>query len=287
MRYEESLVSANDHTRLFVRTYTPCDGSDRSIVLLHGATEHGGRLEPLARYFCHAGWRVIVPDHRGHGRSSGRPTHLRRFTDYLFDVEAICRMQGVHPARSAMVGISMGGLVAIRHAQRFPGRFAAVGLISPLLGLGFEVPPALINAGRLFSKIWPRARFRSILDPADVSKFPASLEGEGADPLIHRSVTAGWYFSTRKALRQAWTQGHSIQCPFYVMQAEIDRVVDVESSYRWAAMMGLVPDSYRLLRGQYHDLLAEPSWRSDAAILADWMDEQVPQQLRSYRLQAA
>jgi len=262
---------APDGTRLFVREFLPARAIARSLMLLHGATVHGGRLEPLARFFQARGYHVVVPDLRGHGRSDGCPMHVRIFDEYVEDIETIRAERIGELEPSAVLGVSMGGLIAVRHVQRYSGRFRSLGLVSPLLGLGFPLPNWLLFAGRVLSWIRPRTRFQSILKPEEVSKRPMPLTGEGADPLVHRSVTAGWYFAMRAALEEAWAEREQIQCPVSIVQAERDCVVDPEATRQWSSIFANLSSRrrvFRVLRGHCHDFLGEPNWTRAAKLFA-------------------
>ena len=75
-------------------------------------------------------------DHVGHGRSAGDRVVVQDFervVDDLHLVEQAARAQ--HPGLPVvLVGHSMGGLIAARHAQRYGDGLAAVVLSGPLVG---------------------------------------------------------------------------------------------------------------------------------------------------------
>lgn len=107
--------------RTFVREVAGPRGAP-TIVLLHGWTATADLnwftcFEPLGRHF-----RVLAPDHRGHGRGL-RPAKGFRLEDCADDVAAIADVFGV--GTFIPVGYSMGGaiaqLVAQRHEQRVRG----------------------------------------------------------------------------------------------------------------------------------------------------------------------
>jgi 3-oxoadipate enol-lactonase len=86
-----------------------------AIVLLHGWTATADMnwftcFEPLARHY-----RVLAPDHRGHGRGI-RSRRTFRLEDCADDVAALCDVLGVRTAFIA--GYSMGGPVAMLLWQR-------------------------------------------------------------------------------------------------------------------------------------------------------------------------
>ena len=65
----EYSVKSHDGVLLLSRRYEPVQPTRRSLVIVHGASEHGSRYDHVARLFADRGWRVIVSDNRGHGRS--------------------------------------------------------------------------------------------------------------------------------------------------------------------------------------------------------------------------
>lgn len=80
-----------------------------TVVLLHGLMASGGlnwfqAFEPLAEHF-----RVIAPDHRGHGRGL-RTWHRFRLADCADDVAAL--LEALDIPEALVVGYSMGGPVA-------------------------------------------------------------------------------------------------------------------------------------------------------------------------------
>ena len=87
------------------------------VVLLHGFNFFGeawaGTIDVLTR----EGFRVIVPDQIGFGRSS-KPTIPYTFNDMALNTRRLLRSLGVDHA--AIVGHSMGGMLASRFAMLFP-----------------------------------------------------------------------------------------------------------------------------------------------------------------------
>ena len=72
-------------------------------------------------------FRVIAPDLRGFGHSPVTP-HLVTMREYAADIEEL--LDGLGMARAAIVGLSMGGLVAMELAAFRPDRYWAIGLVA-------------------------------------------------------------------------------------------------------------------------------------------------------------
>ena len=200
--------------RLHVRAFEPAAPAGRTLLWVHGAFEHGGRYGHAARFFTARGWRVLVPDLRGHGESGGVPMHARRFDEYAADLRAVLHEAGCDPARTAALGNSMGGLAVIRLLQGAggtgdePAPVAAGAVCSPLLRIVTPVPWLTRAAGHAVKLVRPTARFAV---PPDAD---AAVQAERvADPLRHASVTAGWFFAVRRGVREAWRDAGTLVRP--------------------------------------------------------------------------
>lgn len=90
------------------------EGAGHPVVLLHGGVLDHRMWEPQIDPLTGAGYRVVAPDLRGHGRSS-TPSAPFRLCD---DVATLLRMLGTGPA--TLVGISMGAGTATDVALEHP-----------------------------------------------------------------------------------------------------------------------------------------------------------------------
>jgi alpha-beta hydrolase superfamily lysophospholipase len=104
---------ARDGATLGYRAY---EGSgDQVVVLIHGSTDDGGGIHPLARGLRDAGATVYVPVLRGHGThgGSGDIGYIGQLDDDLADLVALLRKD--HPNASySLIGFSSGGGFTIR-----------------------------------------------------------------------------------------------------------------------------------------------------------------------------
>lgn len=99
-------------------------GAGTPVVLCHGLAAGGAQLMADAEYFAGRGYRVLVPDLRGHGRSE-KPTPISRETLSIVRLAQDLREMLDHAAVGPVhwVGNSLGGIAAVamlpEHEKRF------------------------------------------------------------------------------------------------------------------------------------------------------------------------
>ena len=110
-----------------------------TVVLLHGHNfagfYFGGPIDTIRR----EGFRVIVPDQIGYGRSS-KPIMPYNFSDMARNTRLI--LQSLKIDRAIVIGHSMGGMLAARFATQYPAMVERVVLYNPigLVDTRFERP---------------------------------------------------------------------------------------------------------------------------------------------------
>lgn len=112
----------------------------RNVVLMHGKNFFGAYWEDTIEALSAAGYRVIVPDQVGFGKSS-KPTDIH-YTFHLLAHNTRQLLDVLGVGEAAVVGHSMGGMVATRFALMYPDFTTHLVLENPI-GLEdyrFKVP---------------------------------------------------------------------------------------------------------------------------------------------------
>lgn len=118
---EHRYASACGRLRLFARDY---GGEGPPVLLMHGLTRNSADFEPLAVHLA-GEFRLIVPDQRGRGLSDWDPQPANYRPDtYAQDMFALMASLGVE--RPALIGTSMGGLMAMVMNAMRPGSFPGI-----------------------------------------------------------------------------------------------------------------------------------------------------------------
>jgi pimeloyl-ACP methyl ester carboxylesterase len=167
--------------------YRDFGGSGRTLLLLHGAGGNLAQMTTLAEKLRPA-HRVVTVDLRGHGRSGDGPW---QWDDVLDDLAAVA--DGLGLDRPAVVGVSLGGMLAALWAQRRPECPGAVSLDgNPTLSRPEQL--AGMDPGQAATEL---AKLRAAFDgmaamlaePLAAEQLTAALAGQqamaqryGADP---------------------------------------------------------------------------------------------------------
>lgn len=101
----------------------------RTVVLLHGNNFAGFYFGVVIEALRKEGFRVIVPDQIGYGRSS-KPIIPYSLADMARNTRAI--LQRLKIDRAMIVGHSMGGMLAARFATQYPGVTERLVLFNPI-----------------------------------------------------------------------------------------------------------------------------------------------------------
>lgn len=110
--------------RLHVVTWN--EGQPRTVLLLHGATQHARYWDRLVPFL--AQYRVVALDLRGHGRSEWAPSGGYTLDAYADDIARAVQTYG-GPEGVALVAHSMGALAGMAYAARHAGPLWAAAFV--------------------------------------------------------------------------------------------------------------------------------------------------------------
>jgi lysophospholipase len=267
---------APDGLRLAYRSW-PVSSPRSVLIISHGLGEHAGRYRPLAADLGKRGVAVHALDHRGHGRSQGRRGYVSSFGEFVRDFEVFrARIAEETPpgVPAFLLGHSLGGLIAIRYLQAYPGAPLRGAILSaPLLGVAVRAPRWKTAMAGLLSRIAPWLPISNGIDPADLSMAEGYAQAYRADPLVHPVVTPRLYTEFLGAIEAAFRERHAITLPLLVLAPSADRVVMPAAVARWAAEHpGAL--QVRKYEGFRHESLNERDRHHAVHDVAEWMEAQ-------------
>ena len=123
------LVNDGEQVRMAYMDVAPATPNGHAVVLLHGRNFPSSYWAPVIRTLSGAGYRVVIPDQIGFGKSS-KPA-----ADLHFDTLArntVALMDRLQIASFDIVAHSLGGMLAVRIARAYPDRVAHLVLAAPI-----------------------------------------------------------------------------------------------------------------------------------------------------------
>lgn len=200
-------------TRLYYEEHG--DTSGRPMLLLHASLQTADSMEPLRELLAPLGFRLIVPDQRGHGRT-GNPARTLSIPMLADDIRTLMAHLGVE--RPIVAGYSLGGIVGIELARR--------GLVSALVVLAARIHTA------------PRGR--AAFNPENIRQ----RSPQWAQQLAEKHLEIPWEELAVELgeLLETWPgfsrdELASISCPVLVAQGDRDQMVPVEQAEELAAAL--------------------------------------------------
>ena len=218
------------------------EGNGFPILCLHGHPGTGRSLSVFTRHLSKR-FQTIAPDLRGYGDSRTQQDFL--MIDHLTDLEAVLDRYNV--SRCLVLGWSLGGILAVELALKFPERVSGLVLVATSARPWGDHPPISwqdnIYTGitAILNRLQPgwqwnidtfgkRSLFRHLVQ----THTPATYEYLANEAMIAYLKTSG--FATR-SLNVALQQGYNrlsdlnkIQCPSLVLAGEKDRHITAASS---------------------------------------------------------
>ena len=121
--FSDLWIETGDGLNLHARSYGS-DDAPLSVLCLHGLTRNAADFAELAEHLVDR-YRVLVMEQRGRGESDVDPAPANyHLGTYVRDAMAL--LDGLGLDRVAVIGTSMGGLMAMTMAGTTPDRFAGL-----------------------------------------------------------------------------------------------------------------------------------------------------------------
>lgn len=108
----------------------PAQPNGKVVMLLHGKNFCGAYWDSTAADLSRNGFRVIIPDQAGFGKSS-KPAHLQ-YSFQLLAQNTKALLDSLQITRTAVLGHSMGGMLAVRFALMYPETTEKLVLENPI-----------------------------------------------------------------------------------------------------------------------------------------------------------
>jgi acylglycerol lipase len=246
--------------------------SRATVVIAHGGGEHSGRYQHVAERLTHEGYGVYALDHRGHGRSQGKPGLLDRLDNAVADLGMLIAIaREALPQRDLfLLGHSMGGAIALEYALDRPQMIEALVLSAPLAMLDAATPVQLA-AARLIAAVAPATGVAKV-DSSKVSRDPAVVTAYEEDPLVlHGKLPARTITELAAAIERFPQRLPELTLPLLVMVGAADELVPPDAARMVAELAGSADKQLIEYEGLHHEIFNEPEQDEVLDDLVAWL----------------
>jgi acylglycerol lipase len=250
------------------------DGSTTGVGILHGLGDHAGRYHHVGAALLERGHAVEALDLPGHGLSYGPRGHIGSWREYRDAVTAwLDRDAGAHPDRRwALLGHSMGAMVALDWAFAYPDRIAALVLSGPPFELAINPSMLKVRAAQVMVRFWPRFSQGNMILPSMLSHDQTIVREHMEDPLVHYRISARLFFELQSARATLGRKAPDLRHTTLVLHGGSDHVAAANGSVRWVRAAPQGRATVRVYSGLYHEVLNEVEREPIIASMADWID---------------
>ncbi len=124
------FTSQKNNLKMAYMDVRPKASNGKTIMLLHGKNFNGAYWERTAKELSDKGFRIIIPDQIGFGKSSKPQIYQFSFSQLADNTKAI--LDELKIDKTIVLGHSMGGMVATRFTLLYPERVEKLILENPI-----------------------------------------------------------------------------------------------------------------------------------------------------------
>lgn len=123
------VVNDGEQLSMAYMDVAPAQQNGRTVVLLHGRNFPSSYWAPVIKMLNEAGYRVVVPDQIGFGKSS-KPVGELHFDTLARNTIAL--LDHLEINKADIVAHSLGGMLGVRIARAYPDRVVHLVLTAPI-----------------------------------------------------------------------------------------------------------------------------------------------------------
>jgi alpha-beta hydrolase superfamily lysophospholipase len=234
------------------------------LVYVHGFGEHKESIN--YRFFVAAmagqGIETHGFDLPGHAGAGPFPSSWDMLRLSLATV-----VNALQPA--AVVGISLGALIALEWSIHHQCARPLVTVGAPLAGLG--LPSPVLAAAKILARAFPSLPLKPRLHLEDISRDQTLLRQYLADPLFHQRATAGALCGFLESVRAISRNAYRFQAPLLMLHGADDTIA--RPDFRFLEQSSAVCKRSILYPGARHNLFLETNREEVFANIAHFLLE--------------
>ncbi|HEX4807469.1 MAG TPA: bifunctional alpha/beta hydrolase/class I SAM-dependent methyltransferase [Bryobacteraceae bacterium] len=260
----EHCFRAEDGAELFYRQWPVLlRRAKQAVILFHRGHEHSGRLQDVVDGLDLPHVAMFAWDARGHGRSTTDGSSVTLGTlvkDVDTFVHHVSSTYGIDIEHIAILGQSVGGVLAVAWAHDYAPKIRCLVLATPAFEVKLYVPLARL-ALQLAHRLFGDFHINSYVRAKALTHDRERVDSYESDPLIRRPIPVKILLALYSTAERVIADAQAIQTPVQLLISGADFVVRQKPQHEFYARLGSRVKEQHVFDGFYHDTLGEKDRR--------------------------
>lgn len=262
MQTDKFITHSED--KIFFRTWKS-DSQRKIIIGIHGMAAHSEYYVQVADQVVQEGVTLIAIDLKHHGHSSGKKGDLESFEQISVHIQEFITSvrQKYLDTPIYLMGISMGGVIAINFSVDHPELIDGLILIAPgvktefKLSLGEILKIPLLLMAFLFKKGKPVIKIGERSERG--TRNPLRIAYQEQDNLRIQVVSPRYLLGLVKWKKRAFQNAEKVTQPVIIFIGTEDQLVSFEGVKEFFSYLTVDDKLLVELEGAYHSLFSDPA----------------------------
>ena len=259
----DKIYLKNNDFLTFYREFPSNVKRDKILIIHHGMGEHSGRYKILYPYFENSPIKIYAFDIRGNGRSGGTRAYVKKFSDYINDLEKFVDFvkEKEKVDKVYLLGHSMGTLVVTQFMKKKENAEEINGFL--LSGFAGKVIDDSIMftiqkmVAPILSTFFPKMKIETSTDLSVLTHDKEIIQKYENDPLRNKFVTARLGYQILKTTGVVFDEVKLIQNPVYIFHGKQDKVVSYKGSEELYEKIGSLNKELEIYENLRHETINE------------------------------
>lgn len=230
------------------------------VIIIHNIMEHHGRYAWFITRLRRDGYHVVMGDLPGQGQTSRvNRGHIDSFERYRETILEWTEVAEEYQLPVFMIGVGLGGLIAVNLLERVSLNIEGLILLSPLFGFQNTLSTRKNIFASSFGGASKDAKFDLNIPFDTLTRSADAVKEAQSDSLVVTKVSFHWYRSIIEEMKETMENLQGLQkVPTLLMYGSEDQLADLEQINLFKR--SYTPDEYYIKewRGLYHELYQEP-----------------------------
>ncbi|KIX90123.1 lysophospholipase [Staphylococcus microti] len=247
------------------------------VVIVHNLLEHTGRYAYVITHLRRNGYHVIMGDLPGQGQTSRmNKGQVDSFDEYHESVLEWLKIAEGYHLPIFMIGVGLGGLIAVNLLEKVDLGIEGLVLISPLLAFQNNGHTRKNILTSNIGDVSKAAKFDLGIDVTDLTSNEEVQEETLSDALMLKKVSYHWYQEVVRNMKETANHIHNMKAvPLCLMYGTADRITDTSVTRQLVTVCDYEELYVKAWQGFAHEVHNEPQREAVMRYILSFLNNRV------------